>query len=510
MYIQLLKKINWRKTHGRLGLLSCIGILTWAGSGITHPIMSRLQTMPVTFSAPNQTLDLSESASPDKVLKNAGISDFTQLSVVKFNYVDYFRVVEKVNTPARYFEATKANPAIELANGDAEYAKFLASHYTGKPISDVIKADFVTEFSTDYHAINQLLPVWRVEFVGEKNLRAFIDTDQARLSTLVDNLRYTLTQVFQFGHNWAFLSGASPIQITLMGLLLSAILISAISGVYLFFKQRRLASSRLKNQTTLKFHRVIGLSVALSALLFVSSGFYHLIKSNEQAHRISPKRELVAFKTADLSADIWANLTQSPLQKINLVSNQSQPSWLLQTAQLQTQVGHLAQLDRQKESSKKDSPAESHQHHDHAAHRVSTEMLVPASLSPSSVMSDVMEYSRALAKEYAKLPTEKIVSVELLTAFGGEYGFFFKRLPVVKVQFQSLEHPRYYVEPATGALAAKVMDSDATEGWIFAYLHKWNFIPLGHDGRDLVVALFALLNILVALLGLTMFINKLR
>lgn len=508
--MQILKKINWRTTHSWLGVLSCIGILMWAGSGITHPIMSRLQSMPVAFTAPNQTLDLSQSASPDVILKNANISDFTQLSVVKFNHVDYFRVVEKANTPARYFEATNANPAIELANGDAEYAKFLASHYTGKPISDVIKADFVTEFSTDYHAINQLLPVWRVEFVGEKNLRAFIDTDQARLSTLVDNLRYTLTQVFQFGHNWAFLSDAPRIQIILIGLLLSAILISAISGVYLFFKQRRLASARLKHQPTLKFHRVIGLIVALSTMLFVSSGFYHLIKSNEQAHGIPPKRALVTFKTAELSADIWANLTQSPLQKINLVSNQSQPSWLLQTAQLQTQVGHLAQLDRQKESGKKDSPAENHQHHDHAAHHASTEMLIPAGISPSSVMPDIMEYSRSLASGYAKLPTQKIISAELVTAFGGEYGFFFKRLPVVKVQFEGLEHPRYYVEPATGALAARVIDSDATEGWIFAYLHKWNFIPLGHDGRDLIVALFALLNILVALLGLTVFIKKQR
>lgn len=516
------QKINWRKAHGWIGVVTCIGILMWAGSGITHPIMTRLQSVPVAFMAPMQTLHLQQTISPDVVLKNAGIHTLKRLSVVQYQNKNYYRVVEDQNTPAQYFEiplepSTSNHKVIALEHGDAKYAQFLASHYTGRPESEIVSVDFITEFSTDYHAINQLLPVWRVAFSGSKNLRAFIDTDQSRLSTLVDDVRYTLTQVFQLGHNWTFLQGAPTLQIWLMGGVLTVILISACSGLYLFFSTRRFAHQRLQHQASLKWHRRLGVSVALSTIIFVGSGFYHLIKSNEQAQRAPMTREEWVFNTEDLSPAIWAQMTRSPIQKMQLVIHDGQPHWLLEMAPMQTQVGHIAQLKHTHQESS-DAKHTGHEQYEAHSHHAATDSLIPASDKPERSQSDLMLYSRSLALSYASkavpmkatISDQEIVSTTLITKFGGEYGFLFKRLPVVKVQFTGAGNPRVYIEPATGKLAAHITDDDATEGWVFATIHKWNFVPLGHDGRDLIVVLFALLNITVAGLGLYVLIKKQR
>ncbi|MEZ0332026.1 MAG: hypothetical protein ACAH07_10915, partial [Methylophilaceae bacterium] len=67
---------------------------------------------------------------------------------------------------------------------------------------------------------------------------------------------------------------------------------------------------------------------------------------------------------------------------------------------------------------------------------------------------------------------------------------------------------RLYIEPETGALAAQIRDIDATEGWSFAYLHKWEFANYNKDFRDILVALFVLGNLCTALLGIWLFTKK--
>jgi hypothetical protein len=116
---------------------------------------------------------------------------------------------------------------------------------------------------------------------------------------------------------------------------------------------------------------------------------------------------------------------------------------------------------------------------------------------------------RALAAFYSGLPDERIVSVQFVTRFEGEYGFIFKRLPVYRVEYATPDHARYYIEPATGALAARIDDGDALEGKTFSYLHKWHVTDKGKDVRDALLALFALGNVAVALMGLTLFTRRL-
>ncbi|TAE09030.1 MAG: hypothetical protein EAZ95_16470, partial [Bacteroidetes bacterium] len=109
-----------------------------------------------------------------------------------------------------------------------------------------------------------------------------------------------------------------------------------------------------------------------------------------------------------------------------------------------------------------------------------------------------------------KLP--KIVKNDYVNEFFREYEFFNKRLPVVKVQYETSGDKRLYIEFATGKLAASVENSQAWEGLSFAYFHKYHLFEfLGKTPRDLIMMVFALGNLLVACLGLKMFIaRKLR
>jgi len=484
-------KFSWFKWHRRIGVVTCFGILLWGVSGMSHPVMSRLQPKPVNFMPPHSAMHLGDSVFPTDVLATHNINAFQRLGVIALHDVPYFRVAESASTPARYFATCDAQ---ELPDGDRRYAEMLASHYTGLPQTSITSAKYITAFSDDYHAVNQLLPVWRIEFAGDQHLRAFIDTDQARLSALVDDTRLTLTKVFRFGHNWSFVEGFPRLQLCLMVLVLTTALVSACSGLYLYVSRRRHAKSRFATQPVKRWHRRLGLIVAFSTLMFACSGLLHLIISYQQAaNKIVASYPGIA--TSQLSPEAWHMVMHSPVHKLDLASFKGQPYWLIQNEGPRAQVAALAQ--------------EEHHHGDQGDAKANPAgpLLVNAS-TLNAGPADMMALAAEQAASYAKLPVSDIVQTSLVTRFGGEYGFLFKRLPVVRVQFKGEGNPRYFIEPATSALSAKVTDGDALEGWIFAYIHKWNFADANKDFRDILVSLFALGNIIVALMGLYLFTRR--
>jgi len=105
---------------------------------------------------------------------------------------------------------------------------------------------------------------------------------------------------------------------------------------------------------------------------------------------------------------------------------------------------------------------------------------------------------------------DAIQSAEWMNEFGSEYGFIFKRLPVIKVQFPGNGNPRYFIEPSTGILAAKITDIDHTEGWVFGHLHKWSFLDSNKMLRDILVSLFALGNIIIGAMGIILFARHIK
>lgn len=495
-------QFNWLAWHRRLGLITCFGILMWGISGMAHPIMTHLQPVPASFSPPPQSIDLHDALTINRVLAENAIEQVQRITVVSLNNKSYYRVGIHSNEPARYFFTQSG---LEMADGDKQYAESLASHYTGLPQDSIVGSRLITRFDNDYNAVNQLLPVWRVEFAGDEHLRAFIDTDQARLGTLVDDTRYNLTRLFTLGHNWSFLNDMPWLQVSVMALVLCMALYSASSGLFLYFSRRRNVRQRLANNPLKRWHRRLGLLIALTTLVFVSSGAFHLAMSFQQARNIikMPASEQIA--TSQISEDAWLNAIGGPLARIDLIISQGKPMWLVRPA---TGDGQNAMPRAQVAV-----VSHEHHHHDHMHHEEPKPqtLLIDAGGTAADAVSDLslFKLAQSQAASYAGLELKDVAATELVTGFNGEYGFIFKRLPVVKVQFKAPGNPRYYIESATGALAAKVRDIDAVEGYTFGNFHKWSLGGLiNTDFRDVMVMLFALGNILVALMGLVLFSRR--
>lgn len=504
---KLQKKLrwNWLFWHRWLGIFACVGVLMWGLSGLSHPIMSRLQPKPAAFMALQATFDLVDALSPKTILAQHHISTFSHLSLSRIADHTYLRVATKQNTPARYFDIETGE---ELEHGDEINAKALAVHFTGIAAEQIASAQLVSQFDADYHPVNRLLPAWRVTFKQNGNLRAFIDTEQTRLATLVNDTRYWLTQFFQFGHNWSFLSKVPALQLLIAASILGIILLSALSGLYLFVKQSATAQARLAKLTTRRWHRRLGLVVSLTTLVFASSGLFHLVMSYQQEKSVLHMQ--YAFVSSELLNDnVWQEITKQPIAKLDALVQGQEPYWYVLPAaeqgENQMPVAQVAAMATEA------AHAEHHDHHAHGDHPTEKKkpyILRADKLGAEVAADSVEQFAQRQALQFYSAANPVVTAVTWTTKFAGEYGFIFKRLPVLKVQLQDADNTRMYIEPATGALSAKVRDIDGVEGFIFAYLHKWSFEGLNKDSRDLLVSLFALWNVVVAVLGLILFTTK--
>jgi hypothetical protein len=125
--------------------------------------------------------------------------------------------------------------------------------------------------------------------------------------------------------------------------------------------------------------------------------------------------------------------------------------------------------------------------------------------------------SKAACCEMDEVTTEKtsledttLLETKVLTEFESrEYGFVNKRLPVVKLAFDTPEKTTYFIETATSRLASVTEKSDIIEGYSFAIFHKFLFMDwAGKNIRDLTMVLAALIVLVVSVLGLILFLKK--
>ena len=114
-------------------------------------------------------------------------------------------------------------------------------------------------------------------------------------------------------------------------------------------------------------------------------------------------------------------------------------------------------------------------------------------------------YGCYLACSFSKRPHHEITHSKCLTSFNHTYSMMNKRLPVIEVGFDNREN--YYVETATGKLAAVVDNADRAERFSFSNLHmhhyweQWLGKSAGTAFRDMVLVSSTLGLMALALTG---------
>ena len=463
--------------HQSVGIYVCLAIIAWGLSGLAHPLITRLNPQPAAFFPPSSTVDPDAIANPVTTLSAAGITDFRALRLLNFESRPYFRV----ETDDRVIWIDAISSRVR-PHGEKDYAVHLARHYLGDYESVVSGVDKITAFDSDYLYIDRLLPVYRVTFDRPDEMRAHVETATGRLATLTDDRKALTGRLFRLFHSWSGGSERHWSFLLMAALLIGAAFTSA-AGLFVYAALWRRGQLSPHRSAAVRWHRGLGAVIALLALSFALSGLLHLTVKHLDGNDLpTPLRN--SFHVSELSAPwpaLSAALRENKVYTASLVRVLGKAHWLVPLVPADRQPGH------------------------HHGPPTATKTFAARYLDAGSGRersNGATVHALELARAYARVSFNSAATLEHITAFGGEYGFIFKRLPVYAVRFSEQPGHTWYVEPLTGALAAHVGPLARLEGWVFSFFHKWHFVDaLGRNTRDLLMVMATVLLVFSTTLG---------
>lgn len=103
-----------------------------------------------------------------------------------------------------------------------------------------------------------------------------------------------------------------------------------------------------------------------------------------------------------------------------------------------------------------------------------------------------------------------ITDTQIITRFGAHYDFRNKRLPVWRIDYDTPKGDKVFIDPATGMLVDRLVNTARYEGYSFSALHKWSFLTpfTGRKTRDVMIVIILSLAVISTILGYIMLIRK--
>ncbi|TDO71538.1 PepSY-associated transmembrane protein [Flavobacterium chryseum] len=516
---KFVKKIKQHmyKWHRTIGLITIIPVIFWTLSGLMHPFMAHFFKPEIAHEKLEpQTIDKNKlHFSIQEVLEKNEISQFKNFRIVSFNNATFYQI-KTIFGELIYFDTSNAK---KLQNGDQKYAEWLSRYFLDDQKSAVKKSEVVTEFTSQYKYVNRYLPVYKLTFDREDAMQVYLETSSGKLATYNPTSRQAFIWFFDTFHNWSFIDAITnnSIRIITMIFLLSIIGFSALSGILIYgllWKQFKKTDNVAPKKGLRKYHRQIGIWVSLFILTFAFSGAYHAT-TKWTPYTLSQMVYEPTFKTKEIStANNALNLDWTRFQNASIITLNDTTYFrcqLLQKGKFKT-----SKADSNSKWNKK-ADAKSEVIYINAA----TNKVVPnidlqyaeflayyfTDGAPKAACCEMVESSD---EPQTSLENVKLLESKVLTDFESrEYGFVNKRLPVVKLVYDTPEKTTYFIETATSRLAAIVKSSDMIEGYSFAILHKFLFMDwAGKNIRDLTMVLAALTILIVSILGFILFLKK--
>jgi hypothetical protein len=487
------------KWHRRLGLIAAVGVILSSLSGILHPIMTRLQPAPAKMTIDYRVPALDNAMAPSGLLRAHGLAAISDLRVVSWAGQSYYQVTLSDGISRRYFDV---HDGAALGDGDRQYAEYLAREFVGEPSADVRAAAIIGAFDWEYPRINRLLPVWRIEFDRSDGMAAYVDTRTGRLGTLVDRVKAFSSVEFAILHRWQWLDPIAPVtRLIVFSLVLLAALSVTLSGCWIYIARWSQSAVRWNLR---RVHRVWGVSISLVSFIFVLSGGYHLLHlgvrgdPGERFHPPLRQHQTTNLQIGPLDATKQAGFTA--VESISLAQVDGRTYYRVQPAiEANAAAGAAA-----------------HQHGGHIPQGKVTPGQVAepgtavfiSAVEGSLLPDGELRFAAEIAQDAAL--GSAIGKVTIVTQFDDEYGFAFKRLPVYRVPLAG--NVIAYVDATDGNIAAVIDNADRAEGWVFAYVHKleWLTPVVATDWRDVIAAMLAFSLTLAALLGIAVYFQLFR
>jgi hypothetical protein len=488
--------------HRSIGIITIIPVIFWTCSGLMHPFLSHWFKPTIAHeTVKEQTINKAKiKLSLQDVLAKNHIDRFKNFRLVSMDSLVYYQLKNADGTLS-YYNAVTGN---ELKNGDIAYATYLARYFINDQHSAIKSITQQTEFAQQYKYVNRYLPVWKVSFNRADQMDVYVETSATKLATFNPTSRKVFLWVFDNFHSWSFLElvTSTTWRITLMIVLVTIIVTSAISGIIIYgmlwkkFKQPTKSTGQFWLR---KYHRQIGITVSLFVFTFGFSGGYHatrkLIPNDLPKMVYQPN-----IDTPQVKID-WRTLPldSERISNISVVKFNKQVYYQASYLETDTLESELLYYNANDGKLLKDGNI-----------TYSKFLSRTFNTKPENQGTELEECCIASGdNQDESLCKAKVLETKTLTKFDNrEYGFVFKRLPVVKLTYDTPTHTAIYIDTKTSRLAARINDSDRKEGYSFAFLHKFLFMDwAGKNIRDLTMMLASLSILVVSLMGLVLFLK---
>lgn len=508
------------KWHRVLGIMTVIPVIFWTCSGLSHPIIAHWFKKPVAHEyIQPKAIDSSQvKISLTEVLSKNGINSFRNFRLIEFQGKTWYQVKAR-NNGILYFSAADGS---KLKDGEQLYAVYLARYFLGDSTSKIIAKEQVTSFTDDYQYVNRLLPVWKVSFGRKDKMDVYVETSQSRLANYNDTNRKVFLWLFSNFHSYAFVAKITnnTFRYILILVFASIVIFSSVSGLVIYgflWKKFKKPVAGQRIGFLRRNHRSIGIATSVVTLTFIGSGTYHATRKFKPDDRIN-----YVFEPEVRSRDLLVTSSALPLKWAEVTN--------ISLARFNDKTYYqVYTLKKENDSWKKQQVAQAETMFEGKAKKVKPNLDYYDAATGKLLPDGIMEHSYSLVKHFvaqgaadgeaaccemmANAAADEsapliISSSDYLTKFDTDYGFINKRLPVVKIALSTPQHLTYYLETATGRLAAKVQDSDRREGLSFAVFHKFLLVDFaGKNFRDFLTAFSALGVLVVSVLGLILFIK---
>jgi hypothetical protein len=554
-YIRMKKKIyQW---HRSLSIIIAIPVLLWAISGFMHPLMTNIRPAIATQGLPPAVIDSQRIhfSLRDALLKNH-LSHFSNVRLVHID-TNWFYQVQPVFASGSSISTTPVPVYLSCTNGNALpagdwlYAQYIArqflegpaetdhsrmnhsgmnhsgmDHMTdhGHPMqvdlisspnpahdccgaaTDVVlnpvkgakvaNVSLVRDFDQEYKNINRLLPVYRVSFARADGIRVYVETTKDRFAFAMDNRRAIFDEIFRLLHTWGWLDFLGKGKLAVEMLLAIMAFCTTAMGIYIFFVTK---TKNIRGNRSRRYHRYVSIVACLFTLLWTFSGSFHAFSkfSDDTRDRYFVSNSFLS-DSADLAPGRIQRVLQHPVANISLVKMDGKLYWQVYDAELthsgKTPVKGGAEQPARPVDLMKDGKV------------VLPKIQYINTTDYSTLIEGDKKYAEWLSTQFSGHPPADICSTVPVTAFGDEYNFTDKRLPVWRVNYTVNSNERYYVETSTGRLSRKFNDKDLLEGYSFSLLHKHHFMDWGGKSiRDLSTMFWAFMQVLMVTIGLILY-----
>jgi hypothetical protein len=520
---KFVKKIkqNMYQWHRTIGIITIIPVIFWTLSGLMHPFMAHFfkpeiahEKLEINTVNQNQL-----PLSIQEVLEKNDIQQFKNFRIVTFNNTTFYQV-KNIIGDLLYFDASNGK---ELQNGNKIYAEWLSRYFLDDQKSSVKSSEIITEFDNQYKYVNRYLPVYKVTLDRPDTMEVYVETSSSKLATYNPTSRQFFIWFFDVFHNWSFIDAISnnSIRIITMIFLLSIIGFSAISGIVIYgflWKQFKKSDDLEPKKGIRKYHRQIGIWVSLFTLTFAFSGAYHAT-TKWNPYTLDQMVYEPTFKTKEIElGNNKLDLDWNRFQNASIISFNDSTYYRCQLEEKATGKFKKPKSDSNSKWNKKDTPKTEVVYINTTTNKIAPNLdlqyaeFLAYYFTDGAPKAPCCEMMTPEPSEEAETSLEnvKLLESKVLTDFESrEYGFVNKRLPVVKLAYDTPEKTTYFIETVTSRLAAVIKNSDVVEGYSFAILHKFLFMDwAGKNIRDFTMVLAALSILIVSVLGLILFLKK--